>query len=98
MSNGPQFFQTGYGRTYFEHQLPEQIKAMNRLAAAIEKQNELNTPKNEYAVYYNLERNGTIRKSNVYAKSFDDARELVRQQHNYEVYEVTNVQLVKLGG
>jgi hypothetical protein len=28
----PQFHETGYGRTFFEHQLPELIKAINRLA------------------------------------------------------------------
>ncbi len=36
---GPQFFQTGYGRRFFESQLPELIKAINRLADAVEKQN-----------------------------------------------------------
>jgi len=37
----PEFFQTLMGRKYYEHDLPEQTKAMNRLAKAIEKQNEL---------------------------------------------------------
>ena len=37
----PQFFQTGYGRKFFESQLPGLIKAIDRLADAIEKQNEL---------------------------------------------------------
>jgi len=37
----PEFFQTMMGRKYYEHDLPEQIKAMNRLAKAIEKQNKL---------------------------------------------------------
>lgn len=38
---GPQFHETGYGRTFFQSQLPNQIKALNRLADAMEKQNEL---------------------------------------------------------
>lgn len=38
---GPQFHETGYGRTFFQSQLPNLIKALNRLAAAMEKQNEL---------------------------------------------------------
>ena len=37
----PQFFQTGYGKMFFESQLPGLIKAINRLSDAIEKQNEL---------------------------------------------------------
>lgn len=37
----PQFFQTGYGKMFFESQLPGLIKAINRLADAVEKQNEL---------------------------------------------------------
>lgn len=36
---GPQFHETGYGRTFFQAQLPNLIKALNRLAEAIEKQN-----------------------------------------------------------
>ena len=46
--NGPQFFQTQMGHKYYQSDLPRQIKAMNRLAEAIEKQNELadgNRPK-----------------------------------------------------
>ena len=39
---GPQFHETGYGRTFFQSQLPNLIKALNRLADAMEKQNELN--------------------------------------------------------
>ena len=39
---GPQFHETEYGRTFFLSQLPNLIKAINRLAGAIEKQNELN--------------------------------------------------------
>ena len=39
---GPQFHETGYGRTFFQSQLPNLIKAINRLADAMEKQNELN--------------------------------------------------------
>ena len=38
---GPQFHETGYGRTFFQSQLPNLIKAINRLADAVEKQNEL---------------------------------------------------------
>jgi hypothetical protein len=38
---GPQFHETGYGRTFFQSQLPNMIKAINRLADAMEKQNEL---------------------------------------------------------
>ena len=36
---GPQFFETPYGRRFFDAQLPNLIKAINRLAEAIEKQN-----------------------------------------------------------
>ena len=39
---GPQFHETGYGRRFFLSQLPNLIKALNRLADAMEKQNELN--------------------------------------------------------
>lgn len=38
---GPQFYETGYGRAFFQSQLPNLIKALNRLAEAVEKQNEL---------------------------------------------------------
>ncbi len=38
---GPQFHETGYGRTFFQSQLPNLINAINRLADAMEKQNEL---------------------------------------------------------
>ena len=38
---GAQFHETGYGRTFFKSQLPNLIKAINRLADAMEKQNEL---------------------------------------------------------
>ena len=38
---GPQYHETGYGRTFFQSQLPNLIKALNRLADAMEKQNEL---------------------------------------------------------
>lgn len=37
----PQFFQTGYGKRFFDSQLPKLIKAINRLADAVEKQNEI---------------------------------------------------------
>ncbi len=36
---GPQFHETGYGRTFFQSQLPRLIKAIERLADAIEKNN-----------------------------------------------------------
>jgi hypothetical protein len=38
---GPQFHETGYGRTFFEHQLPELIKSINQLANATREQNEI---------------------------------------------------------
>lgn len=38
---GTQFFETGYGKRFFESQLPELIKSINRLADAIEEQNEI---------------------------------------------------------
>lgn len=38
---GPQFHETGYGRDFFQSQLPNLIKAIDRLADALEKQNEL---------------------------------------------------------
>ena len=38
---GPQFHETDYGRRFFLSQLPNLIKAINRLADTMEKQNEL---------------------------------------------------------
>ena len=38
---GPQFHETPHGRRFFDAQLPNLIKAINRLAEAVEKQNEL---------------------------------------------------------
>lgn len=38
---GPQFFETICGKRFFESQLPELIKSINRLAGAIEEQNEI---------------------------------------------------------
>ena len=38
---GPQFFETIYGKRFFESQLPELIKSINRLADALEEQNEI---------------------------------------------------------
>lgn len=38
---GPEFFQTGMGRKFYEADVPELIKAINRLAAAVEKSNSL---------------------------------------------------------
>ena len=37
----PQFHETGYGKMFFECQLPKLIKALNRLAEATETQNKL---------------------------------------------------------
>jgi hypothetical protein len=37
--SGPQFFQTGCGRKFFDHDLPELIKAINRLGDQTEKFN-----------------------------------------------------------
>lgn len=42
-----QLHETVYGKRFFEHQLPELIKAINRNAAAIEKQNEIVEKQNE---------------------------------------------------
>lgn len=44
---GPEFHQTGYGRTFFEYQLPTLIKALTRLAEALEKQNAINCKQEE---------------------------------------------------
>lgn len=44
---GPDFFQTGMGRKHYEHDIPELIKAVNRLAEAIEKNNILSTEKQD---------------------------------------------------
>jgi len=38
---GFEFYQTVMGRKFFESQFPEMIRSLNRLAAAVEKQNEL---------------------------------------------------------
>lgn len=46
---GPQFHETGYGKTFFQSQLPCLIKAINRLAEAIEKHNELKQDKVKYS-------------------------------------------------
>ena len=37
----PQFHETGYGKKFFQKQLPDLIKAMERIANALEEQNEL---------------------------------------------------------
>ena len=42
-----QFFQTGYGRTFFEHQLPELIKALNRNADELKRKNDLEEKRQE---------------------------------------------------
>ncbi len=36
--SGPEFFETGMGREYYQVTLPELVRAVNRLAAAIEAQ------------------------------------------------------------
>lgn len=36
-----QFHETGYGKAYYSKQLPELIKAINRVADALEEQNNL---------------------------------------------------------
>jgi len=38
---GPEFFQTGMGRKFYEADVPRIAKGIERLAAAVEKQNEL---------------------------------------------------------
>ena len=35
-----EFYQTGYGRKYYEADLPRIIKALERIATALEQQNE----------------------------------------------------------
>ena len=40
---GPQFHETEYGRRFFGKQLPDLIKAINRLADAVEEANKKNT-------------------------------------------------------
>lgn len=97
MSNGPKFFQTPMGRHYFEKQLPDQIKAMNRLAEAIEKQNQLNTPKNEYCIYYKKDYRSVEMSVIVYAHSKEQAKEDFYKEQNYEIYD-SRVELVQLGG
>ena len=34
---GPEFFQTGMGRTFYEHTMPELVKVLQRIATALEK-------------------------------------------------------------
>lgn len=46
---GPEFYQTGYGKSFFELQLPGLIKAIDRLAEAVEKQNEKEEKRNAQA-------------------------------------------------
>jgi hypothetical protein len=36
MSNGPEFFQTGMGRTFYEGTMPKIAKALERLATVLE--------------------------------------------------------------
>ena len=37
MSNGPEFFQTRMGATFFEHTMPELVKQLKRIANALER-------------------------------------------------------------
>ncbi len=46
---GLEFHQTVYGKRFFELQLPSLIKAIERLASAVEKQNEKEGNKNAQA-------------------------------------------------
>jgi hypothetical protein len=41
MGNGPEFFQTRMGQQYYEQTLPNLVKAIEHLATAIDKQNQL---------------------------------------------------------
>jgi hypothetical protein len=41
MSNGPEFYQTGYGRTYYEHQLPTIMKHLDSIAKELKRSNDL---------------------------------------------------------
>lgn len=55
---GSNFHETMYGKRFFEGQLPCLIKAINRLAESIEKQNELKQEeKNEHQkrIYNNFQ-------------------------------------------
>lgn len=49
MVMGPEFYQTGYGKRFFELQLPSLIKAIDRLTDAVEKQNEKEEKRNAQA-------------------------------------------------
>lgn len=42
MSNGPSFFQTRMGITFFEGTLPRAVRALERIADALEAQNAAN--------------------------------------------------------
>lgn len=46
---GPQLHETPYGKMFFNIQLPNLIKAINRLAEAMEKQNGLEQEEKENA-------------------------------------------------
>lgn len=43
----PQFHETGYGRTYYEHQLPELISQLSQIAKELRKLNEINETKTQ---------------------------------------------------
>ena len=51
---GPQLHETPYGRQFFDSQLPNLIKAINRLAEAVEKQNELKRGGKEWLITHVL--------------------------------------------
>lgn len=40
----PEFFQTGMGQKFFEGTVPRIVKALERIADALEKQNETKSP------------------------------------------------------
>jgi hypothetical protein len=39
---GPEFHQTGYGRKFFEAQLPQLIRAIEELTKEVKRQNDMN--------------------------------------------------------
>lgn len=41
---GPEFFQTGYGRRFYDVHVPALVAALERIAAALEEQNRAKTP------------------------------------------------------
>jgi hypothetical protein len=49
--SGPEFFQTLMGKKYYSSQLPDNTKAMNRLAEALEKANNKANDQNDKLIY-----------------------------------------------